>query len=383
VLVSLDSFLHRHVSAETTPRLHGLGVSGGFASAGGRCDLPSVTYPSHASLLSGRHVGNHGVLTGRAGSPEAGVIPGWAGETNVARLTMFDLCRTNGLRSAAILGDHKLFQILNAGTADSVWPPSPDVPPGIEIDLFGYATNAAIHEMAIAAVAANTNDFVFIHYNETDTAGHLYGPDAPETLASYRGVDKLVGEIADVLESDWSRTVLIVVSDHGMELIPEGDPINLLVQGGVGEIASASIDEAGVSLLRLRDGVDSFSAIGVMTSIPGVVAATAFADGVLLVEAEPGRYFGDGPPRKSIKAGHGGRSTTETLAIVAGGHPSVRQIARAIEAAPPHLVDWAPTIAGILGFDMGEVDGIDRANAARSGLAASSNPLSAGPFLPF
>ena len=338
VLVSLDSFLHRHVSAGNTPRLHELSTGGGFASAGGRCDLPSVTYPSHASLLSGLHVGNHGVMTGKAGSPEAGVIPGWAGDSNVARPTLFDLCRSHGLRSAAVLGDHKLFQILNAGVADSVWPSTALVPPGFEFDLFGYATNAAIHGLALAAATDDSNDFVFIHYNESDTAGHLHGPDAAETLDCYRRVDRLVGEIADGLAPGWERTVLIVVSDHGMELIPEVPPINLLAQPGVHALGTATIDEAGVSLLCLREGVDSLRAIDVVSAIPGVLGATEFAYGVLLVEAEPGLYFGDVPPRKSIKAGHGGRSTTETLAIVAGGHDSVSRIAKSIEQSPPHLV---------------------------------------------
>jgi arylsulfatase A-like enzyme len=362
VLLSLDSFLHRHLTPSLTPRLWELATEGGFAPDGGRCDLPSVTYPSHASMLSGRRVGNHGVLTGRAGSPAPGVVPGWAGDIHVAAPTLFDACAEASFRTAAVLGDHKLYQILSAGSATSVWPTSASVPEGLEIDAHRYMTNSAIHDRVVAAVDDPANTFVFAHYNETDTWGHIHGPDAPETLACYAAADAMVGEVADALRGDWGKTVLIVLSDHGMELLPERPPVNLFDDPGVLDVAGESIDEAAASLLRLRNGVDSATACRILERSPGVASCRVLAEGVLLVEAIPGVIFGSGPPPKSIKAGHGGPTTTRTLAVVSGGHPAVARIVAAMQENPPHLADWAPTIASILDFDMPGTDGSDLAS---------------------
>jgi hypothetical protein len=77
---------------------------------------------------------------------------------------------------------------------------------------------------------------------------------------------------------------------------------------------------------------------------------------VLLIAAEPGVRFGM-ESTKGIRGIHGGPNTTTTLALVAGSHPAVRRIAEAIADRPPHLADWAPTIAALLGVPFPAGDG--------------------------
>lgn len=45
-------------------------------------------------------------------------------------------------------------------------------------------------------------------------------------------------------------------------------------------------------------------------------------------------------------------AATRTLTVVGGGHPAVPAIARAVRDQPPHLADWAPTIAALLGLEL-------------------------------
>lgn len=359
VLMSIDSFVPRHLTPERTPHFWALARSGGFAPEGGFCDLPSVTYPSHATLISGRHVGNHGVMTGAAGRAIPGVIPGWAGETHVARPTLFTAARDAGLTSAAVLGDQHLVDICDAHAATSCWPPDSSVPPEAERDRHGYRTNAAIHAAVLRAVADESFNFVFAHYNETDTEGHRYGPDAPETLVCYRETDRLVGEVIAALNPAWERTLLLVVSDHGMELLPEGPPFRLLDVPAVSAVALEEIDETGSALLRLRNNVTYAEAVAAIFTTPEVAAAFQMVPGVVLVEAVPDVVFGSDPPAKSRNAGHGGQSTARTLAIASGGHPAATAIAKAIATSPPHLADWAPTIAAVLGIALPDADGRD------------------------
>jgi hypothetical protein len=46
-----------------------------------------------------------------------------------------------------------------------------------------------------------------------------------------------------------------------------------------------------------------------------------------------------------------------TIAVVAGGHTATGRIVSAIEKRPPHLADWAPTIAAILGVPFSTAEG--------------------------
>ena len=356
VLLSLDAFNHHVVSPELTPRLWALGEAGGRAPDGGRCDLPSVTYPSHATLLTGRLPRHHGVRSNLAASPRSGAVPGWAGETRVLVPTLFDACRTAGLRSAAILGDHKLYGIVGAGVADHVWPDGGAVPAGTALDAYGYPTNGAIRPYLLAAAGDGTLPFLFGHINETDTWGHRFGPDAPESLAAHTAADALIGEVIDALRDDWARTVLIVVSDHGMEPMADAESIDLLADAAARAVIAAIVDEGGSAQVRLRPGIDASEAGELLSRVDGVAGCQETAPDVLLVEAGPGRLFATGFT-KSLRGIHGGSGTTRTTAVVGGGHAAVPAIAAAIRASPPRLVDWAPTIAAVLGLGLRGADG--------------------------
>ena len=50
----------------------------------------------------------------------------------------------------------------------------------------------------------------------TDHAGHKYGPDAPETRDAVHQVDKMIGILRDKLKATGLPVDLIVTADHGM-----------------------------------------------------------------------------------------------------------------------------------------------------------------------
>src|SRR5205823_8451762 len=143
VLLGLDGFPPDVISPDLTPRLWALGEAGGRAAEGGRCALPSSTYPSFATLLSGRLPARHGVRATITSGPRPGVIPGWAGLRRVQAPTLFDACRAAGVRSAAVLGDHMLYELLGIESADAVWPPGGRVPPGTPRESHGHPAHDA------------------------------------------------------------------------------------------------------------------------------------------------------------------------------------------------------------------------------------------------
>jgi arylsulfatase A-like enzyme len=360
VLISLDGFNHAAVSPETTPRLWALATSGGRAPTGGRCDVPSVTYVCHATLLTGTTPATHGIISNHAASPRPGIVPGWAGEARTRTPSLFQALREAGVRAAAVCGDQHLIGITGAAAADSVWPPQGILPEGTPMCASGYATNDAARAPFLAAVADRGLPFLFAHLNETDTWGHRFGPDHEETLRAYAAADALVGEAIDTLTPDWERTVMIVLSDHGMEATRPGEPVSLRDSSAVRATVSAVIDDGGSALVKIRDDVAAADAGAALLSVPGVASWREIRPGVLLVAGERGVRFGTGCG-KSLRGVHGGPGSTVTTAIVGGGHSAVPRLAAAIAARPPHLADWAPTIAALLDVSFPSAKGVNLA----------------------
>jgi arylsulfatase A-like enzyme len=319
--------------------------------------LPSVTYPSHATMLTGTLPPAHGIKTNLAGSSNPDVPPAWAGSKRVQTRTLFDACRSAGLKSAAIAGDQKMWSILNLGVADHSWPDRGEVPAGAVTDQFGYIANTETHRQVLNSVSNRFNSFVFGHYNETDTVAHISGPHAPETARCYIKTDRLVGEVIDVLAPDWDRTVLIVLSDHGMELLPIEPHVNLAEIAAVNLVIGDSIPENGFSLGLLREGAKMTDVDAAFETVPAVAKWELLEPGIIGIWARNGSIFGFQPPHKAIRASHGGPLTMKTMAVVGGGHPAVPAIASSIVARPPHLADWAPTISRTLRLAMDGLDG--------------------------
>lgn len=357
VLLGVDGFPFDAFSPEQTPRLWALGAAGGCASGGGRTPLPSSTYPGFATLLTGCLPRTHLVRSTAIGR----VAPRWAGERRVAVPTLFDACRAAGLASAAIQGDHLLHEVLRTEAADLRWPPGGNVPAGTPLDVHGYPNNAAVRPHLLEAVRDARLAFVFGHLNETDSLGHDLGPAHPRTRACCAEIDAMVGEVLDALADDWVRTVLLVVSDHDMEPRTALPPIDLASEFGISELADDVWPDGGAALVRLRAGVAPAPAAAALRRVEGIADTELVGPDILAVGAERGRLFRN--TRYSAGGYHGGSATARTLALVAGGHAAVPLIAASIRARPPHLADWAPTVAGLLGIPLTAVDGRNLASA--------------------
>jgi arylsulfatase A-like enzyme len=223
-------------------------------------------------------------------------------------------------------------------------------------DLYGYPANAAVRPHLLGAAADPRFALVFLHLNESDTAGHEYGPRSEAAREAYRACDAVAGELIDALRPSWPETVLIVVSDHDMEPQTGAAWIELLAHAAVRELADDVVPDGGCALLHRRPGVGFTEIEEAVGGIEGVRAAEDAGDGIALICGEPGRTFS---PARHPGGFHGGLATARTVAVVGGGHPEAARLADAIRQRRPHLADWAPTIAGILGVPLRDVDGQD------------------------
>ena len=355
-LLVLDGFPIDKINEAITPNLWSLGKKGGRASNGGLCELPSSTYPSHATILTGRLPQYHEVWSGLASNPRPGVVPGWAGLKNIKIPTILDRCVENNTRCAAIVSDYKLYPILRSDVAHHSWPVNGIIPPGTPRDPFGYPTNDSVRSNLLAAVQDKSFSFVFGHLNETDTIGHINGPDHKSSIDSYKFADKIVGEVVDVLAEDWENTILIVLADHGMEALTRSEPINLTMDERLRDYQLEIVEEGGCALVHRNHEFDQDKLVSILMDNPGVVSCFAASAELLVLGAQPGLIFGTTLRQAGIGI-HGGIGTAAVVTIVGGGNSFVPVLASAIQQYPPHLADWAPTVASLLGISFPENDG--------------------------
>lgn len=319
-------------------------------------DLPATTYPGFATLLTGRHGESsrsagvdsrgHGVWTTAHGGK---AVPGWAGRRTSQVPTLLHAAKEAGLRARAVLGDQKLHRVLGLGPL-TAWPQRGRLPAGAAVDAHGYAANAAVREPLLRVAADGAWDLLFVHLNEVDTAGHDEGPSSIASRAARTATDALVGDVLEAARDEWERTVVVIVSDHGMDDRIPVPPLDPATAEGAALWLGDWIGDGGAAWVRVREGFDRNVAGEALGALDGVAGCEPRGRRKLLVLAAPGRAFAGTRHAGGV---HGSASTARTLALVGGGHDAVGAIASGIAGRPPHLAEWAPAVASILGVPFG------------------------------
>jgi hypothetical protein len=94
-------------------------------------------------------------------------------------------------------------------------------------------TTEAIGAEARRMLQETDTALLYVHFGETDEAGHAYGGDSPEYLAAALHADAQIAALADLL--DWNRDTLILTADHGMSA-RQGNLIKIGGGHGGGEV---------------------------------------------------------------------------------------------------------------------------------------------------
>jgi arylsulfatase A-like enzyme len=350
VVLALDGFPHRAITPQLTPRMWSLASAGGRAPEGGVTDLPSSTDPGFCSLLTGCHPQTHGV---RTTSWRYARLPDWVGSEKPRVGTVFDACRRQGVRSAAFVADDR--GLLATDAADERWPPGGVIPPGTALDAHGYPLNREVLPHLLDWLAAEQTDFVFGHFNESDTVGHDHGPESDAARDCYAATDSVVGQVLDALADRWRETVVVIVSDHDMQARDASPPIDPMASAdGLWDLY---VPDGGSALIHLRPGIEPGVAGAALQRINGIESSLPGDASMIIAGGKPGRIFA--APRYPAGGFHGAPVTARTVALVGGGHPAVAQLAAAIERRRPHLADWMPTLVPLLGLELPEADGVN------------------------
>ncbi|MGD9815166.1 MAG: ectonucleotide pyrophosphatase/phosphodiesterase [Hyphomonadaceae bacterium] len=225
ILVSIDGFRPDYLERGQTPELARLAAEGVRASM--RPSFPSVTFPNHYTLITGLRPDRNGMINNRMEDPERpGVVftlsdravaadpIWWAGAK-----PLWVSAEQQGVRTATMFwpgSDYELF-----GVRPSRWR-------AFDQTLPGFARVDTLLSW-LDAPASERPRFLTLYFDLVDTAGHRYGPDAPETTAAAAEVDAAIARLTAGLRARGyeGRVNLVIVSDHGMSAIADDRIVNL------------------------------------------------------------------------------------------------------------------------------------------------------------
>ena len=241
VLISIDGLKPEYVLEADA---HGLKIPNlrrflgeGTYSTGVHGVIPTVTYPSHTTLVTGASPGKHGIYANNTFDPLGKNEDGWYWYAEDIKVrTLWDVAAAAHLATSNVHWpvtvsariDWNLPQYWRAGTPDDRKLlrvlATPGLLDALEKDLGPYADgidesitgdeNRA--KFAVRLIELKHADFTTVYLTALDHEEHTTGPFSPESIATLERIDAALGSVLDAIQRAYNgRAVVCVVSDHG------------------------------------------------------------------------------------------------------------------------------------------------------------------------
>ncbi|QJR05185.1 alkaline phosphatase family protein [Sphingobium yanoikuyae] len=207
--------------------------------------LPTLTYPSHTTLMTGVSPARHGIVSNNSFDPMQINQGGWYWYAQDVKVPMlWDAAAKAGLStgnvhwpvSVAARGiSWNLPQIWRTGHADDARLLDALATPGLKAELeraVGQPYAMGIDEslsgdqnrgrFATALIAAHQPDFLTVYLTALDHEQHGSGPDTPAAKGVLEKIDAIVGDLVAAERKAHPDALIALVSDHGFEATHSG-----------------------------------------------------------------------------------------------------------------------------------------------------------------
>ena len=388
---------------------------GGAYARGVEGVFPSVTYPSHTSMITGVRPAVHGIIQNRIfEAPTETQTREWYWFAEALKTeTLWGMAKKAGLVTANVGWPVTVRADIDYNVPEISDPPGTPrgtrtaqfATPGLMAKAFADGTpgdnstdgrRCAISEYIISTYKPN---LMLIHLIELDGAHHTNGPRTPPSIAIAERLDAYVGRIIEATRRAgiFDRTTFFLVSDHGFaEVTRKFEPNVLLVKeklitlgadGKPTDWKAAAWPAGGSCAIVLRDPDDKETATRVTSIFTRIAAGKgpinrvlnqeelkrmeAVPTAFLMLDAAPGISFGEelsGPETheaKDYRGTHGqlpSRADMHSSLIVYGAHARV-----GAKLALARMIDIGPTAAAVLGLRFSNAEGTPIAELLRPG----------------
>ncbi|HKQ53834.1 MAG TPA: ectonucleotide pyrophosphatase/phosphodiesterase [Pyrinomonadaceae bacterium] len=414
IIISLDGLDVRYLEKRdeyglkipTLRRLMGEGVWGRVVGV-----YPSVTYPSHTTIVTGatpsRHAINGNELFERPDQPQTGSWNWFA--RDIRAETLWDAAGRGGLKTALISWP------VGAGAGDfnfpEIWKPGGTREETREVIRRNARPSGLVEELerrdpalyrnvnkdegddmrtrfAEYVVGEKKPELLLVHLFDLDHFEHEAGPFTPEAFAILEKVDGYVGRILAAAEraGTLSETAVFVVSDHGFSPISKQIlPGVILARAGLLKLGqdgrtvtdwrAAAYINGGSCAIVLRDPRDRDAyrkALAAFKEFAGGEGRGAlrvlgreelrrrktYPNAAFALEAAEGYYFDKGTAGEAVVAArirgqHGYVPERYYTSFIANG----AGVTRRGSFGTIRLIDEGPTIARALGLKLRDAEG--------------------------
>ncbi len=409
VVISIDGLrpadvLESEARGIRVPNLRRLVAEGAHATAV-RGVLPTVTYPSHATLVTGVSPARHWILANRPFDPSGRDGDRWYWYAEDIRVpTLWDVATDAALVTSSVdwpvtVGARIRYNIAQYwrapgadGPEDAKLDRALSTPPGLLAEaerVLGPYPSGRAYTVEDDRRRAEFNAYLIethrprlhlCYFSGLDEAQHSAGPGSDAARDALEKIDALVGRLrVTAAKVGGGRATVAVVSDHGfVRTTRELELGRALRAAGLHERTSVW-DNGGSAAIVLRDAHDDDARRGVarvlheLAALPespvervlvgeDARAAGGFPNAAFVVGLKPDTRIGDGGGWRVVhdapaQGTHGQLPTREEMSasfIVAGpGVPSGRDLGRI------DMRDVAPTLARLIGVTLPGAEGKD------------------------
>ena len=400
------------------PNIRRYFVEGGACAGGGvKSVFPTFTYPCHQSMITGVNPAVHGIYNNGIFDPMGDHLGAWHWFANRRVKTLWEAAREHGYVSASAAfptsvgarGDYIAPEFWWDGSAlDSEFIDAVAKPQGMifemEQEIGTYAGGLDLTEAGdrqrfkaamwilnhkIAPHLPETPFFMSAYFASFDETAHQCGVYSEEAAKALEKIDAMLGEmIRRAHEMTDGHVVVCVCSDHGTidnqyninpnVRLREAGLITVDDSGNVTEWRAWSQRAGGMSEIRLKDSRD-MAAKAALKAVVEELAADADSGILEAVDREAAAARGGFPLAEYVlvaKKGYeirdnatGPYCTTKLHQKAQHGYSEEFEEMRAsfmlegegIEAGMDlgamNLIDIAPTLAGLMGFELFQAEG--------------------------
>ncbi len=236
VLISIDGLMptsYTQPHSVDMPHLRRLTSQGTYAE-GVVGVLPTNTFPTHTTLISGVAPAVHGIIDNAIVDPDGRSRGAWFWYASDIRVpTLFTEVARSGRRVAAVNWPVTVGLEVDLLIPDMVRSGHPESLTLLRALSSPELFDAAARErgdsvtwplndrdwtaMATFAIESRAADFVALHLLALDGAQHSFGVGSAEANRALAAIDTHVGRVVDSIERSGNadRTFVVVVSDHG------------------------------------------------------------------------------------------------------------------------------------------------------------------------
>jgi hypothetical protein len=196
VVFGVDGMSPDGVRRANTPNMHRMMQQGAY-TLHARSILPTSSSPNWASMISGAGPEQHGVTSNSWERNDDGITPVAVGDEGIFP-TIFSVVR-HGLPHAEIGVIHD-------------WDGFARLVEATKVNYISHQDGPykTVSE-AVRYIADKKPDFLFLHLDNVDDAGHGSGHGSPEYYHQVGIADSLLGVVVDA----YKNTIFIVTADHG------------------------------------------------------------------------------------------------------------------------------------------------------------------------